>query len=121
MYPGIKSCKIVNFAVVKLNPFKKNLVSLRSAQFFFFSLGNFFSKTPLFCNTYGTGIAEKSVCLDGRVLPYKEGGRYMNPWMAGRPSVASFFKSWFLDQVPYGYKYRIQVPYGIHHSTQKNK
>ena len=94
---------------------------LRSAQFFFFSLGNFFSKTPLFCNTYGTGIAEKSVCVDGRVLPYKEGGRYMNPWMAGRPSVASFFKSWFLDQVPYGYKYRIQVPYGIHHSTQKNK
>jgi len=30
----------------------------------------------------------------GRALPYKEGGRYQNPWMAGRPSVLSFFKFW---------------------------
>ena len=28
---------------------------------------------------------------DGFVLPYKENGRFQNTWMAGRPSVASFF------------------------------
>lgn len=35
---------------------------------------------------------------EGRVLAYKEGGRYMNPWMTERPSVTSFFLSWFKDQ-----------------------
>jgi len=32
---------------------------------------------------------------EGKVLAYKEGGRYQNPWMNGRPSVASFFLDWF--------------------------
>jgi len=32
---------------------------------------------------------------NGHVLPYKENGRYQNPWMAERPSPASFFLSWF--------------------------
>jgi len=32
---------------------------------------------------------------EGKVQAYKEGGRYQNPWMNGRPSVASFFFSWF--------------------------
>jgi hypothetical protein len=33
------------------------------------------------------------------VVPYKENGRYINAWMAERPSVGSFFLSWFKDQV----------------------
>ena len=32
---------------------------------------------------------------EGRVLAYKERGRFQNPWMKGRPSVASFFLSWY--------------------------
>jgi len=32
---------------------------------------------------------------EGKVLAYKESGRYQNPWMNGRPSVASFFLDWF--------------------------
>ena len=32
---------------------------------------------------------------EGKVLAYKEGGRFQNPWMEERPSVASFFLSWY--------------------------
>jgi len=32
---------------------------------------------------------------EGKVLAYKEGGKFQNPWMDGRPSVTSFFLSWF--------------------------
>ena len=32
---------------------------------------------------------------EGKVLAYKERGRFQNPWMNGRPSVASFFLSWY--------------------------
>ena len=35
---------------------------------------------------------------EGRALSYQEDGRYQNTWMAGRPSVLSFFKFWFTGQ-----------------------
>ena len=34
--------------------------------------------------------------VGGRVRSYREGGRWANPWMVGRPGVASFFYDWFL-------------------------
>lgn len=34
--------------------------------------------------------------VGGRVQSYREGGRWANPWMVGRPGVASFFYDWFL-------------------------
>jgi len=32
---------------------------------------------------------------EGKVLAYMERGRFQNPWMNARPSVASFFLSWY--------------------------
>jgi len=38
---------------------------------------------------------EEHTDSEGKVLAYKEDGRFKNPWMDGRPSPASFFLSWF--------------------------
>ena len=32
---------------------------------------------------------------EGKVVPFMENGRYMNPWMKDRPNPAKFFASWF--------------------------
>jgi len=32
---------------------------------------------------------------EGKVLAYKDGGRYQNPWMKDRPSPLRFFSTWF--------------------------
>ncbi len=37
--------------------------------------------------------------LEGRVLPYKENGRYVNTWMAERASPVAYFLSLITDRV----------------------